>query len=160
VSRNVRAANELMRAAAGQGQNRYSDNHNERVIACGGCDDFAGGLNEQKRSRIRAPRGERVIVPTGEARAYFRPLRRFPSAGGAGCYRRQPARRSAGLLKPVALCAASTVPRSRWAHQRRPSNDVRKQRCRNFLPSRIRRVSFLRRSPAPAGRSAPVRADP
>jgi hypothetical protein len=70
--RNVRAANELMRAAAGQGQNKDGTTYNERSIADGGRDDFAGGLDaEEYRTTIGVPRGQRGAVRPRDARSRY-----------------------------------------------------------------------------------------
>ena len=70
-TRNVRAANELMRTAAGQGQNKDGTTYNERSIADGGRGDFAGGLDAEDRNRIGVPRGQRGAVRPRDARALY-----------------------------------------------------------------------------------------
>ncbi len=68
ATRNVRAANELMRAAAGQGQNKDGITYHERSIADGGRGDFAGGLDaEEYRTTIGVSRAQRGALRPRDA---------------------------------------------------------------------------------------------
>jgi hypothetical protein len=63
--------NELMRAAAGQGQTTGTTPPYERSIVNGGCDDFAGGLDAENGTGIGVARDWRGVCRTRSTRSFF-----------------------------------------------------------------------------------------